>query len=378
LPNNNWKTVSGMKHVPSLCKNHIVFDRGHTMNSRNLKLAGIFVVLVMGILACDMGLFDTAPPQIYETPTPDLTKTAITELLMQYQTSEAADLATSTQPADSQSQPMAEDSGPTPEPLQPTETTPPTVPPPPTATTAPTETHTLTATFLPTITFTPSVTYSGADKRPGASISAARLHTSPVINGDLSDWSQSVYTANTVIYGGEHHVSEADLSATVMAGWDANYLYIGARVKDDAYVQISNGRYLYKGDSIEVMLDKNISGDYYYDVLSPDDYQLGVSPGNPNIGNHPEAYLWYPVAIRGWVPQVQVAVIGTGDGYQVELAIPWSMYNVIPYSGQHFGFAFSVSDNDLAGQAVQQTMISNVSTRRLTHPMTWGDLTLTD
>jgi hypothetical protein len=361
-----------MKHVTSECKNHIVIDRGHMMNSRVTKLTGIVVVLLLGILACDMGIFDTAQPQVYETPTPDLTKTAIIELLMQYQTSEAADLATSTQPADGQSQPMADDPNPTPEPLPPTETTP------ATATTPPTETHTLTATFLPTITFTPSVTYSGADKRPGASISATRLHTSPVINGDLSDWSQSIYAANTVIYGGENHVSEADLSANVMVGWDANYLYIGAKVKDDAYVQNSTGSKLYKGDSIEVMLDKNISGDYYYDVLSPDDYQLGVSPGNPNVGNHPEAYLWYPVAIRGWVPQVQVAVIGTGDGYQVELAIPWNMYNVIPYSGQHFGFAFSVSDNDLAGQAVQQTMISNVSTRRLTHPMTWGDLTLTD
>jgi hypothetical protein len=182
----------------------------------------------------------------------------------------------------------------------------------------------------------------------------------------------------SVVYGAGDYIGEADLSATVMVGWDSKYLYIGARVIDDLYVQLANGSQLYKGDSVEVMLDKNISGDYYYNVLSPDDYQLGVSPGNPSIGTNPEAYLWYPVAIRGWVPQVQVAVSGTGDGYQVELAIPWNMYNVNPYSGQHFGFAFSVSDNDLSGQAVQQTMISNVPTRKLTQPMTWGDLTLTD
>jgi hypothetical protein len=149
-------------------------------------------------------------------------------------------------------------------------------------------------------------------------------------------------------------------------------------VKDDAYVQISQGAKIYRGDSIEILLDKDVSGDFYYDVLSPDDYQLGVSPGNPSIGTNPEAYLWYPTSIRGRPTQVKLGVSASSNGYHIELAIPWSMYRVLPYSGQHFGFAYSVSDNDLSGQAVQQTMISNVSTRQFTHPMTWGDLTLID
>jgi hypothetical protein len=75
---------------------------------------------------------------------------------------------------------------------------------------------------------------------------------------------------------------------------------------------------------------------------------------------------------------VQIGVLATTNGYHIELAIPWSTFSVNPYAGQHFGFAFSVSDNDLGGQSVQQSLISNVSTRMLTHPMTWGDLTLTN
>jgi len=214
--------------------------------------------------------------------------------------------------------------------------------------------------------------------RPGTSVAAAYMHSAPTINGDLSDWGLGIYQANSLVYGAADHVSEGDLSANLMVGWDVNYLYIGSRIKDDIYVQISNGAYIYKGDSIEILLDTDVRTDFYYDVLSYDDYQLGVSPGNPSRGTNPEAYMWYPLSVKGPRSQVQIGVLSTANGYHLELAIPWSLYGISPYSGQHFGFAFSVSDNDNAGQAVQQTMISNVPTRMLTHPMTWGDLTLTD
>jgi hypothetical protein len=59
-----------------------------------------------------------------------------------------------------------------------------------------------------------------------------------------------------------------------------------------------------------------------------------------------------------------------------EVAIPWSVFEVKPKSGQHFGFVLSVSDNDNLSQNVQQKMVSNVKTRILTDPTTWGDLTL--
>jgi len=66
-----------------------------------------------------------------------------------------------------------------------------------------------------------------------------------------------------------------------------------------------------------------------------------------------------------------------GDGiYRVEARIPWSVFNVTPSNGKHFGFALSVSDNDNSGWNEQQSMVSSAGNRHLTQPMTWGELML--
>ena len=44
--------------------------------------------------------------------------------------------------------------------------------------------------------------------------------------------------------------------------------------------------------------------------------------------------------------------------------------------GNEYGFALSVSDNDLSEVAVQQSMVSSSSGRLLTDPTTWGILRL--
>lgn len=335
------------------------------MNIRQTKIFLSVLVLFLGVLACD--LLATQPPVVYESPTPNQTDIALNALMQTIQpTLTALVLTDASTSVDTDAGVQAVEPTHTPQPPLPTNTPLPTYTPYPTYTLIPPPTNTA----VP-----PNV---GPGMRPGTSIAAAYIHTPPTINGDLSDWSLGIYPATSVVFGAGNHTGETDLSANVMVGWNLNYLYIGSRVKDDAYVQIATGAHLYKGDSIEILLDTNVSGDYYYDVLSNDDYQLGVSPGNPNAGTNPEAYLWYPSSVEGWRSQVQIGILPTANGYHIELAIPWSVFGISPYSGQHFGFAFSVSDNDLAGQAVQQTMVSNVSTRMLTHPMTWGDLTLTD
>jgi hypothetical protein len=56
--------------------------------------------------------------------------------------------------------------------------------------------------------------------------------------------------------------------------------------------------------------------------------------------------------------------------------IPWTVFGVTAEAGDRFGFALSVSDNDLTGAPVQQSMVSNVSSRTLTNPTTWGTLIL--
>ena len=178
------------------------------------------------------------------------------------------------------------------------------------------------------------------------------------------------------MYGADDWDGNDDLSATVMFGWDDYNLYIAAKVIDDEYVQNATGKDLFKGDSIEVLIDTKVANDFYLQTLSLDDYQLGVSPGTPKPGINPEAYLWYPPDEEGVQGNVKAGVALTENGYRIEVAIPWSTFEIAPLKGSHYGFAFSVSDNDKSDENIQQSMVSTSPGRRLTDPTTWGDLAL--
>ncbi len=230
----------------------------------------------------------------------------------------------------------------------------------------------------PAPTSTPVATKSsaGPGMRPRNSVAGIYFESPPTIDGKLGDWGLDTYAVDSVVYGADRHNGGGDLSGAMMVGWDEDNMYLGVRVRDDEIVQIASGVFLFKGDSIEVLLDTDVSGDYYVQRLNSDDYQLGISPGSPNLGEDTEAYLWFPVSIEGSRSKVKIGVEELDNGYRIEAAIPWSIFAVKPEKGQHFGFAVSISDNDRPGEEVQQSMVSNVPTRRLTNPTTWGDLTL--
>ncbi|MDO8969465.1 MAG: sugar-binding protein, partial [Saprospiraceae bacterium] len=207
---------------------------------------------------------------------------------------------------------------------------------------------------------------------------ASYLSTKPIIDGDWNDLVNKEYPAEIVVYGSTTWKGRDDLGASFRIAWDAINLYIADKVRDDQYVQNATGEDIFKGDSIEILLDTKIADDYYYTKLSPDDFQLGITPGRPNTIGTKEAYLWLPTNIAGARSQVNIAAIRneTEGITRIEAAIPWSIFEITPEAGTHFGFALSVSDNDLSSQNVQQKMVSNVKTRVLTDPTTWGDLTL--
>ena len=265
-------------------------------------------------------------------------------------------------------------------PIMPTDTLAPSATLPPMITDTPlpptlTATHTL---VPPTYTATrPAPSNTPAPSvRTVASITATYLGVAPDINGRLGEWNLTEYAVTVVVYGDNLWDNADDLSARVMAGWDSQNLYLGVEVIDEDYEQNTGGSNLFKGDSLEVLLDTNLTTDFGNSTLSADDFQLGISPGSPLPGEDPEAYLWYPASIAGVRDQVEIGAVRTDDGYNVEVAIPWSVFEMTPQAGTHYGFAFSISDNDIDGGVAQQSMISNVWTRQLTNPTTWGDLLL--
>lgn len=234
------------------------------------------------------------------------------------------------------------------------------------------------ATLPGTATSEPAPTNSASvpDSRPQGQVRATYLSQAPAIDANLSDWNLTKIPVNQVVFGRNHWNGESDLSAQVMFAWDNQNFYIAGHVTDDKYVQNAKGGNIYLGDSLEILFDTDLQGDYYQKKLSIDDYQIGISPGNPSPGKNPGAFLWYPKDKSGALTDLKIAAKANGDGYDIEVAIPWDVFNITPQNGKHYGFVFSVSDNDNASKDVQQSMVSTDNKRSLLDPTAWGDLQL--
>ena len=342
----------------------------------------VAITILFVLTACTLPGFSTPTP--FSFPTPDKTMTALFEPTQVAPATSAADGST-----DESSDESSDAAQKTAAALAPSDT--------------PTPTGELpTATEEPTETVDPDEAYKGPAVRSGPSITADYMDKKPGIDGDLYEWHPPIQKViNYVVFGADKHSGELDASGTVVAGWDEDYLYLGVRVKDDKYVQKGVREQIYLGDSIEILFDRYVSADYYLQAMNDDDYQIGISPGKdgilaysinsgkvasmslithtatPKPGNPPQAYMWFPKAKAGKKTEIKIGALEGGKGYQVEFKIPWSLLGVTnPSSGDHYGFAISINDNDKAGTLLQQTMVSNVPTRYYSDPTTWGDLYL--
>ncbi len=212
--------------------------------------------------------------------------------------------------------------------------------------------------------------------RSGTLFQAAYMDTPPVLDGSWAEWDSTAYPATAIVYGANQWAGGDDLEASFRVGWDEDYLYLAVKVKDDIYAQNAKKSNMYLGDSLELLLDTDLYSDFYANQLSYDDYQLGISPGRPDPSGIREAYLWFPTSVVGSRTEVQIGSMRADGATRVEAAIPWSLFEIDPYSGQHFGFALSASDNDNPADNQQQSMVSSAANRRLLNPTTWGEIVL--
>jgi len=329
-----------------------------------MRLLIVLVTLLSVTLACNMPTFGQQPAG-QMTTTPNLTMTALF----------ASGLLGSLTPQATSPEIASE----TPEPTAtstPAEPTP--VPVIPTNTSAPVTLPTITA--PPTLTprpMTPTAPPTQVLARGGTQVKAYYLSTPPTLDGVWDEWTTPAYPATFVTFGRENWTGKDDLEGSFRLGWDQNNLYIAVKIIDDVYVQNATGKDIYLGDSIEILFDRDLLGDFFSAVLSNDDYQLGISPGNPDVNGTKEAYLWYPSGIAGARPDVKIAAVRASGVTRVEAAIPWGTFGVVPALDQRYGFALSISDNDSPGTQRQESMVSSIRTRRLTDPTSWGEMLLT-
>ncbi|MEK6222591.1 MAG: hypothetical protein N2D54_10145 [Chloroflexota bacterium] len=248
--------------------------------------------------------------------------------------------------------------------------------------TQPTATLATTATLIPAESATPgdpdeeSTPETSTEMRAGPSIQSFFQIVAPVIDGDPGDWDSTVYPLNNLVFGEEFYAGEKDLSGEFKMGWDQDFLYAAVVVRDTKFVQNAIDAQLYQGDSLEILLDTDVTTDFFDDTISDDDFQLGFSPGNLNDGGSPEGYIWTPREKSGVLTKMVMASRLTEDGYIIELGIPWIVIDVPPAANLHLGFLLSVSDNDSPGLTMQQSVVSFGLERQLHNPTTWHDLHL--
>ncbi len=224
---------------------------------------------------------------------------------------------------------------------------------------------------LPTPTTVPLVRLVGR-------VDAVYFASPPAIDADWNDYTSQEYAAEIVVYGLSNWTDRNDLAGSFRLGWDSDNLYIGVKIRDEKYVQNASGELMFKGDSVEIILDSDLTGDFSSSSLSSDDYQLGISLGKPKVGENREAYLWFPSGQAGSKTGVKIAAVrDDSQGItRAEFAIPWSLLGIMPEVGDRFGFALSISDNDDPANNAQQSMVSSAKTRNLADPTTWGELLL--
>ena len=217
-------------------------------------------------------------------------------------------------------------------------------------------------TVKPTNTTAPTAT-----PVPVVTVYGTYFTSAPKIDSDWSEYSGTQYPMDKIVYGGANWSGTTDLEASFQVGWDATYLYIAAKVHDDKYVQKATGENIFRGDSLEILL---LNGSTIY--------QIGwtAGAGTVIVGDSFEAYRWFPISKVGKLSNLNIAATG-GDGlYRVEVAIPWSDFDITPTNGATYRFAVSVSDNDDTTANKQQTMMSNSPDRILVDAYSWGYLVL--
>ncbi|MCC7350052.1 MAG: hypothetical protein IT446_05730 [Phycisphaerales bacterium] len=182
----------------------------------------------------------------------------------------------------------------------------------------------------------------------------------PPVSGDLGRLGRvpgwvDVKGAGSIAFGTDKWKGDEDLGGSVVLGWDPQFLYVAARVRDQVISQTYTGDILWQGDHVMLVLDvPRQEGVRDKNKI----FQIGISPGNfkPN-GIAAEVYQWAPT--RGSIVGARVGAVRTSDGYQIEAAIPWKSLGVDKADkGMRIGYDVSLSDSDQTGDSIQDKLTS--------------------
>lgn len=168
------------------------------------------------------------------------------------------------------------------------------------------------------------------------------------IDGDLSDWSDTVFVELTcpedyVSLGGACGGDE-DLSARFALKWNSHALYLAVEVTDDVHINENLGELLWSGDSVQAGFDMAGNGGTSYD--DTDDFEYGWALS----GNTETTYRWHsPTGAPAASQDFAVTRSGGTTRYEIRLEAQ-SLGRTDFYAGDSFRFSWVANDDDGSGR----------------------------
>jgi Domain of unknown function (DUF1083). len=200
----------------------------------------------------------------------------------------------------------------------------------------------------------------------GTPVFSFKCYTPPVIDGKIDEWAlyDKVQIANPTIKK-ENFTSIKDCSGIIYTCWDDKNFYFAVQVTDDVYKQIYTGNLINQGDSVTLVFDTDLSGDFNIPFYNSDDSQMDFSGGNFS-SIKPSAFIYFPSKTA---KDMVVKSSQLKDGYIIEASVPWA--NFVSYGPKDMdvlGFTATIFDTDnqetteLAMSSSPQFDINNTGT----------------
>ncbi len=151
--------------------------------------------------------------------------------------------------------------------------------------------------------------------------------------------------------------------------WSNTHLYVAASVIDGD-VQTTNATRdgaIWNDDNIELMFDIGGEGGTN---LSSGDFKVIINADGVRRDGEGSATGSFDAS---WNPAYQVAAVPTADGYQIEMAIPWSAFGLAGAPAAAWGFDTAQNDRNAAGQT-SKAVWWNQNGGGVNDPAGWGEL----